>query len=74
MAAGSGQTERVKFLIDNGQIDVNHILNSIDHPLNGHTALTVASMNGHHDVVELLLGIEKIDVNQANNHGQIGGL
>ena len=64
MAAGSGQTEKVKLFLENGQIDVNHILDSTDHPNNGHTALTLASMNGHNDVVELLLKNEKIDVNQ----------
>ena len=59
LAAGSGQTEKVKLFLENGQIDVNHILDSTDHPNNGHTALTLASMNGHDDVVELLLKNEK---------------
>ena len=35
----------------------------------GDTALTVASMNGHTDLVKLLLGHENIDVNVENNSG-----
>ena len=56
----------MKLLLETGQIDVNHILKTTDHPDNGHTALTLASMNGHDDVVELLLKNEKIDVNQMD--------
>ena len=34
---------------------------------NGNTALILASMNGHKDIVSLLLSITNIDVNKQNN-------
>jgi len=57
-ASGEGRTQIVQLLLDDG-VDVN--MKGFDN-----TALALAIKVGHEDIVQLLLGVEGIDINEQN--------
>ena len=63
-AAQHGHSPVVNLLIDH-KVDVNY-----HHPLTGWTALQLASMNGHLNVVRLLVEAGAADTNAVNNNDQ----